>query len=69
MNLHRVQNKGEELSSQKYNKYRTVQYKKRKATLPKIISPDMAEICEIGYECPDESYPVVMEYCVNKNLD
>ena len=29
----------------------------------------MVEICEVRYEYPDETSPVVMEYCVNKNLD
>ena len=39
MNLHRVQKNGEKCSSQEYDKDRTVQHKKRKATLPKIASP------------------------------
>ena len=53
MNLHRVQKKGEELSSQEYDKDRTVQYKKMKATIPKITSPDIMDICEVRDECPD----------------
>ena len=69
MNLHRVQKKGEESSSQEYDKNREVQYKNRKATLPKIISPDVVEICEVRDEYPDDSSPDVMGYCFNKNLD
>ena len=45
MKFHWVQKKGEELSSQEYNKERTVQLQKRKATLSKIVSPDMMDIC------------------------
>ena len=29
----------------------------------------MMEIFEVRHECPDETYPVVMEGCVNKNMD
>ena len=36
MNLYRVQKKGENVSSQEYDKDRTVQHKKRKRTLPRI---------------------------------
>ena len=43
--------------------------KNRKATLPNITSPDMTDICEVIDECPDGTYPVVMEDCVNKSLD
>ena len=68
MNLHRVQKKRVELSSQEYNKDRTVQYRKRKATLPNITSPSMMEISEIRDEYPDDSSQVVMEDCVNKNI-
>ena len=39
-----------------------------KATLPKITSPAMMEVCEIIDECSDDKSPVVMEDCVNKNL-
>ena len=42
---------------------------KRKAKLPKITSPAMMEVCEVIYECPDDTSPVVIEDCVNKNLD
>ena len=69
MELHRVQKKWEELSSQEYDKYRTVQYKKRKATLPKITIPAVVEICDVRDKYPDDSYQVVMEDCVNNNLD
>ena len=27
------------------------------------------EVCEVRDECCDDTSPVVMEYCVNKNLD
>ena len=69
MNLHRVLKKGEELSSQKYENDRTVQYKNIKAILPNITSPDVMATCEVRYEYPYDSYPVVMEDFVNKNLD
>ena len=55
--------------SQEYDKYLTVQYKKKKATLPKITSPAMMEICEVRYEFTDDTYPVVMRDFVNNNLD
>ena len=29
----------------------------------------MMDICEVRYECPDDTSPVVMEDCVNNNLD
>ena len=29
----------------------------------------MMDICEVNDEFPDGKSPVVMEYCVNKNLD
>ena len=41
----------------------------RKATIIKRTSPDMMEVCEVRYEFHDNTYPVVMEYFVNKNLD
>ena len=46
MNLNRVQQKGDKGFPQKYEKYRTVQHKKRKATLPRITSPDIMDIRE-----------------------
>ena len=69
MNLHRLKKKGYEFSSQEYYKEITVQYKKRKTTLPNITSLDMMEVCEVRYECPYEKSPTVMENCVNENLD
>ena len=45
MNLHRVQKK-EKMSSQEYDKNRTVQHKKSKTTLPKIVSPAMMDTFE-----------------------
>ena len=42
---------------------------KRKSKLPKITSPAMMEVYEVIYECPDDTYPLSMAYCVNKNLD
>ena len=47
------------LSSQEYDKDRTVQQKKRKATLPKIVSPDMMDICEA--ELSDDTAPIDKE--------
>ena len=35
----------------------------RKAT------PQYHIIYEVRYECPDDTYPFVMEYCVNRNMD
>ena len=69
MNLHKVQKKGDELSSQEYEKEIIVQYKKRKSTLPNITSPAMMEVCEVRDECPFDTYPFLMQYRVNKNLD
>ena len=60
MNLHRIQKKGDELSSQEYNKNITVQFKKRKATLTSITSPAMMDICEVIDECPDEASQFLM---------
>ena len=40
-----------------------------KSTIPKITSPVMMELCKLRDEFPHDTYPVVMEYCVNKNLD
>ena len=47
MNLHRVQKKEEELSSKKYDKDRTVECKKSKATLPNITYPSVMATCEV----------------------
>ena len=69
INLYRVYKKREELSSQEYDKDRTVQYKNRKTTLPNITSPAVVEICEVRYEYNDNSSPAGMEDCVNDNLD
>ena len=69
MNLYMVLKKWHKLSSQEYDKEITVKYKKSKATLPKIIFPDMMEVCEIIDECPYDTYPGVMEECFNNNLD
>ena len=67
MNLHRVQQKGGDILSQKYERDRTVQHKNRKATLPKIASPATMDICEA--ECPDETSPVEMEGGKNDRKD
>ena len=40
-----------------------------KATLSKITSPYMMEVCELIYKLPGDTSPVVMEDCVNNNLD
>ena len=55
--------KGEEWTSQEYEKYRTVQYKKRKAKLSKITSPAMMAIFEVIDECTDDTYPVDVILC------
>ena len=33
--------------------------------LPNITSQVMVEVCGVIYKCPDDTPPVVMEYCVN----
>ena len=67
MNLHRVQKKGEELYFQEYDKDRKLQHKNRKATLPKITSPAMMDICEA--ELPDYTSPVYTEEGVHYRKD
>ena len=52
--MHRVKRKGENFSSQKYDKDRTVQHKKSKTTIPNIATPAMMDKCE--------------EYDKNKNM-
>ena len=54
--------------SQEYEKDKTVQYKSRKETLPKITSPAMMGICEVRDKFPDGTSPDVMEDFLNKNL-
>ena len=63
MNLHRVQQKWDKVLYQEYEKYRTVQHKKRKATLPKIAYPAMMDICEA--KLPDDTSLVNMEEGIN----
>ena len=63
MNLHKVPKKGEILSSQEYDKDRTVQHKNRKAKLPKIVSPDIMDICEAEFS--DGTSPIENEEGVN----
>ena len=68
--MHKVQKKGEELLHQEYEKDRTVQYKKSKSTqFFKITPPAVVEICEFRDEYPDDSSPILMEDCVNNNLN
>ena len=43
--------------------------KRGKAILPNITSPNVMEICEVRYACPDDTYPVAMEDFANKDLD
>ena len=69
MNLYTSQRKGDEMSSQKYDKDITGQCKKIKSTLPKIASPDIMKACEVREGFPDDTYAVVIEYFVNKNMD
>ena len=54
-----IQQKGDRGLSKKYEKDRTVQQKKSKATLPRIAYPDMMDIFDS--ECPDDTSPVDME--------
>ena len=58
-----VQRKGDKGLSQEYEKARTVQHKKRKATLLKITYLSMMDICES--ECSDDTSPVDMGEGVN----
>ena len=67
MNLHRVQQKGDKGLSQEYEKDRTVQHKKRKATLPKIASPAMMDTCETEFS--DDSSPMDEEGGVSDRND
>ena len=63
MNLHRVQQIGDKGLSQEYERYRTVQHKNRKETIPRIASSAMMDICEAEY--PDDTSTVEMEKVVN----
>ena len=38
---------------------------KGKPTLPNITPPNKMEVHELIYEFPDDTFPVVMEDCVN----
>ena len=67
MNLNRLQQKVDKGFSQEYEKDRTVQHTKRKATPPKIASPAMMDIYES--ECPDNTSPVDMEEGVYDRKD
>ena len=67
MNLHKVQQNGYKGSSQKYEKYRIVQHKKRKATLPIIASPSKMDIYEA--EFLDDTSPIDMEEGVSDRKD
>ena len=51
------------MSSQEYDKNITVQHKKMKATLPKIVSPAMMDTCEA--ELSDDISPIDNEEGVN----
>ena len=62
-NLHRVPKKGENLSSQEYDKDRKVQHKKRKATLPNITSTAKMNASEAEFS--DETSPIDKEEGVN----
>ena len=67
MNLDRVQKKGEKLSSHEYDKYRTVQHKKRKGTLPKIASP--AKMNKSAAYFSDKTSPIEKQEGVNDRKD
>ena len=51
------------MSSQEYEKDGTVPHKKRKATLPKIASPDKMDTSEA--ELSDDTSPIEKEEVVN----
>ena len=53
--------------SQEYEKYRTVQHKKRKAKLPNIAYAAMMDICEA--ECSYDTSPVEMKEDVSDRKD
>ena len=68
------------MSSQEYDKDRTVQQKKRKSAFPKIASPSMMDTCEDDgknkkfdeekeAEFPDDTSTVDMEEGVNYRKD
>ena len=48
-----------------WGKYSIDLYGEEGETLRKITSPDMMKGCEVIDECPDDTYPVVMEDFVN----
>ena len=54
MNLHRAPKKREELSSQQYDKDRTVKYKKRKSTIPNITPTAVVVTCDVRDEYPND---------------
>ena len=66
MNLHGVK-KRSNLSSQEYDKDRTVQQKKSKATLPKIVSPSKMNTSEAEFS--DDTSPIEKEEFVNYRKD
>ena len=63
MNLDGVQNEGENFSSQEYDKYRTVQHKKRKGALPKIASTAKMNTSEAEFS--DDTSSIEKEEGVN----
>ena len=63
INLDRVQKKGEMFSYDEYDKDRTVQYKKRKGTLPKIAYPANMNTSEAEFS--DDTYPIEKEEGIN----
>ena len=65
--LHRLQKKGEIFSSQEYNKDRTVQYTKRKASLPNITFPAIIDTCEAEFS--DDMSPIEKKEGVNDRKD
>ena len=67
MKLDRVQKKGENFPSQEYDKDRIVQYKKRKATLPRIAFPAKMNTSE--EELSVDTYPIEQEESANDIKD
>ena len=55
------------MSSQEYDKGRTILHKKRKATLPKIASPAIMDVCEAEFLV--DASPIEMEEGVNDRND
>ena len=67
INLKRVRNKGENLSSHEHDKDRTVQHTKRKVTLPNIVSPAKKNTSDTEFS--DDTSSIEKEKAVNDRKD